>query len=117
MIDQLSREDLLIACNSGVLSTAQRIKAAFKQDFHYVEPVPIFLGISGRNGKECFAQYVPVKQTISDLFKCQSVRDQYELMHSQTAENGLLQDVKDGKNFSENSLFQADASSLGLIIY
>ncbi len=117
VIDQLSREDLLTACNSGVLSTAQRRKTVFKQDFHYVEPVPILLGVSERNGKECFAQYVPVKQTISALFQCQSVRDQYEHMHSQTAENGLFRDLKDGKNFSENSLFQADPSSLGLIIY
>lgn len=43
VIDQLSREDLLTACNSGVLSTAQRRNTTFKQDFHYVEPVPIFL--------------------------------------------------------------------------
>lgn len=57
MIDQLSREDLLTACNSGVLSTAQR-KTAFKQDFHYVEPFPILLGVNEINGKECFAQYV-----------------------------------------------------------
>lgn len=36
------------------------------------------------------AQYVPVKQTISALFQSQSVRDKYEQMHSQTAENGLF---------------------------
>ncbi len=117
VIDQLSREDLLTACNSGVLSTAQRRKTVFKQDLHYVEPVPILLGVSERNGKESFAHYVPVKQTISALFQCQSVRDQYEHMHSQTAENCLFRDLKDGKNFSDNSLFQSDPSSLGLIIY
>ncbi|XP_073719682.1 uncharacterized protein [Misgurnus anguillicaudatus] len=113
VIEHLSKEDLLTACNSGVLSTAQRRKTVFKEEFHYVEPVPVFLGVSERNGKECFAQYVPLKQTIRSLFHCQSVRDQYQQMHSQTTEHGLLRDVKDGKTFSENSLFQTDPSSLG----
>jgi len=39
--DVIAMEDLLTACNSDVL-TPQRRKTTFKQDFHNIEPVPIF---------------------------------------------------------------------------
>ena len=61
VIDELTREDLFTVCNRGVLNTAQRRKTVFKSDFHYVEPVPLLLGVV--SGKECFCQYVPIKRT------------------------------------------------------
>lgn len=74
VIDVLKTEDLLRACNTETLKTDHRRKTMFKNSFNYVEPVPICLG-QNEAGKECFAQYVPIKQTIESLFHLESVRE------------------------------------------
>ncbi|CAM4664412.1 unnamed protein product [Leuciscus chuanchicus] len=45
-MDEMRKDDLLTACNSGPLSTDQKRKMAFKKHFNYVEPVPQLLGIN-----------------------------------------------------------------------
>lgn len=75
VIDVLKTEDLLGACNTETLKTPKKKKTMFKNTFNYVEPVPICLG-QNEAGKECFAQYVSIKQTIESLFHCESVREQ-----------------------------------------
>lgn len=76
IIDELNAGDLLKLYNRGVLSTDIKRKGVFKKSFNCVEPVPQFLG-TDENGKECFAQYVPVQETLTSLFKNESVQDQY----------------------------------------
>lgn len=57
VINDLKAEDLFRTHNTNTLKTDQRRKTVFKNQFNYVEPVPICLG-QNEAGKECFAQYV-----------------------------------------------------------
>lgn len=98
------------------MKTDQRRKTVFKNSFHYVEPVPVCLG-QNEEGKECFAQYVPIKQTIESLFLNEPIREQHKQSHSQVQTEDVIKDVWDGKNITENLLFVSQASSLGLILY
>nr|XP_023659190.1 uncharacterized protein LOC111839475 [Paramormyrops kingsleyae]XP_023659191.1 uncharacterized protein LOC111839475 [Paramormyrops kingsleyae] len=113
---ELRKEDLLTACNSGPLSTDQKRKTAFKKYFNYVEPVPLLLGTDDK-GRESFAQYVPVQETLATLFKSKSIQEQYAATRSQPSSEGLFQDIKDGKGAQCNPLFKMEPSSLGLILY
>lgn len=98
------------------LKTDQKRKTVFKNSFNYVEPVQICPG-QNEAGKECFAQYVPIKQTIDSLFHCQSVQEQYKQVHSSIGSKDILKDVWDGKNMADYVLFQTESSSLSLILY
>lgn len=115
IIDEIRKDDILTACNSG-LSTDQRRKTAFKKHFNYVEPVSHLLGINEK-GKESFAQYVPIKETLAALFKNKSMQEQYAATRCKRSPQGILQDVDDGKGVQCNPLFKADPSSLGIILY
>lgn len=115
VINDLKAADLFGACNSQTLKTDQRRKTVFKNSFHYVEPIPVCLGKKDA-GKECFAQYVPVKQTIEALFQCTSVREQYNKVHGRSQLKEVIKDVWDGENITEKFL-EVGKSSLGLILY
>ncbi|KAL2083090.1 hypothetical protein ACEWY4_020863 [Coilia grayii] len=116
VIEVIKTEDLFRTCNTQPLKTDQKRKTVFKNSFNHVEPVQICLG-QNEAGKECFAQYVPIKQTIASLFCCESVQEQYKQMHSSSGSKDVLKDVWDGKNMAENELFHTEGSSLGLILY
>ena len=116
IIDVLKTEDLFRACNTQSLKTNQKRKTVFKNSFNYVEPVQICLG-QNEADKECFAQYVPVKQTIESLFHCESVQEQYKQVHSNVHSKDVLQNVWDGRNIAENVFFQTQSSSLCLTLY
>lgn len=115
VMDSLKADDLLQACNSHTLKTDQRRKTVFKNSFNYVEPMPICLG-HNEAGKECFLQYVPVKQTIEALFHCESVWKQYREVHSRVQVKDIFEDVWDSEIITKN-LAQTERSSLGLILY
>lgn len=67
IIGVMKTENLMRAFSTETLKTDQRRKTVFKNSFNYVEPVQIFLG-QNEASKECFAHYVPIKQTIESLF-------------------------------------------------
>lgn len=73
VVDVLKSEDH--ACNTSTFNTDKRTKSYFKSQFRYIEPVPICLG-QNESGKECFAQYVPIVESLRLLFLCESVRQQ-----------------------------------------
>lgn len=75
IVDLLKSEDLFQACNTGTLKTDKRRKSVFKSQSRYIETVPICLG-QNKSGKECFAQYVPITETLRSIFQCESVRQQ-----------------------------------------
>lgn len=115
IIDEIKKEDLLKIFNSE-LNTNQKRKTAFKNNFNYIEPVPLFLG-NNDDGKECFPQYIHVRETLAGLFKSQSVCEQYATTHSQPPSENVYQDVRDGAGVQGNLLFQTEPSSLGIILY
>ena len=112
IIDGLNAGDLLKLYNRGVLSTDIKRKGAFKKSFNYVDPVPQFLG-TDENGKECFAQYIPVLET----FKSQSVQDQYASTRLEPSAPDVYQDVRDGEGFQNNLLLKSEPFSIGIILY
>lgn len=70
------------------------------------------------SGKEQFCQYVPVKDTLKALLDLPSVKEQYNLSKSYLPEDpNVLEDVRDGKTFKENTLLQEFPSSISVILY
>ena len=116
LLTELSREDLLHACNSGVLRSDQTRKTFFKTQFHYVEPVQMYLGQDG-TGTQRYFQYVPIKNTLEAFFKHDSVKDQYRLTRANIPTDGVFEDLCDGKAFLSNQLFREFPSSLRVILY
>ncbi|RXN38240.1 hypothetical protein ROHU_001301 [Labeo rohita] len=102
-------------CNTHALHTDKRRKS-FKANFKYVEPVPICLG-KNESGKESFAQYIPIKQSLEALFCCKSVIEQHKNSRSTIKTNDVLSDVWDGSNVDDNVLLKDDTDSLALILY
>lgn len=78
--------------------------------------MPQLLGINEK-GKESFAQYVPIKETLAALFKSKSMQEQYAATRSKQSSEGIFQDVNDGKGAQCNPLFKAEPSSLGFMLY
>ncbi len=56
------------------LKTDQKGKTFFKNTFNYVVPVPLCLG-TNEAGKECFSQYVSIKETIGFLLQIDTVTE------------------------------------------
>lgn len=115
VIEELKKNDMLKAGNS-VLRTDQCRKTVFKNNFNYIEPVPVYLGTNDL-GKDCFAQYVPIKETLNALFKSEEFKRQYELSHSRLPKMDLFEDIWDGQNIANSALFKMDSSSIALILY
>lgn len=103
VIDTLKSEDL-------------RRKTFFKSNFNYVEPVSLCLG-QNESGKECFAQYIPVTNTIESLLSSESVKEQLQQIKPRAQSENIIQDLWDGTNIKENLLLKHTASSLGIILY
>ncbi len=81
-----------------------------------MEPVSICLG-KNESGKECFAQYVPVKNTIVSLLSSESVREKLHQIRSRVQSNYVFQDLWDGTKIKNNLLLKDTTSSIGIILY
>ena len=110
VIEELTKNDILKKGNN-ILRTDQRRKSVFKNHFNYVAPLPLYLGVSD-SGKECFAQYVPIKETITSLFESEAFRKQYEKSHSRLSSPDVLEDVWDGQNMTDNVLLKTETFNL-----
>ncbi|XP_048024991.1 uncharacterized protein LOC125254419 [Megalobrama amblycephala] len=117
IVDGLSKENLLKMYNESVFRSDQTRKIFFKNNFCYVEPTQVYLGVDP-NGKERFCQYVPVKATLKALLSHPSVREQYNTTKMYPlGEPHVFVDVHDGRNCRENTLLQNVASSVSIILY
>ena len=116
LVSDLSREDFLVACNTGPLRSDQTRKTFFQTRFSFVAPVEIYLGVD-ENGKQRHFQYVPIEETLVALFKHESVRSQYEQTHSVVTKEGIYEDISDGTTFLSNDLWRTHPSSLRIILY
>lgn len=117
IVKGLSKHNLLKMYNDGLFRSDATRKTYFKRQFSYIEPVQVCLGFDA-SGKEQFCQYVPVKETLKALLNLPSVKEQYNVskMHI-TQDQNVLEDVRDGKNFNENTLLQMLPSSVSIILY
>ena len=78
VIEDLTNDDILKKGNS-ILCTDQRRKTVFERSFNCVEPRPLYLD-KNDSGKECFAKYVPIRETLTSLFESEGLM----YVHSQT---------------------------------
>lgn len=114
-IEELTKDDILKKGNN-VLRTDQRRMSFFKNNFNYVDPLPLYLGIND-SGKQCFAQYVPIKETLTSLSEIVAFKNQYEKAHFHIPKHGASEDVWDGQNTTDNVLLKTETSSVALILY
>uniref|UniRef100_A0A3B1IPE7 C2H2-type domain-containing protein n=1 Tax=Astyanax mexicanus TaxID=7994 RepID=A0A3B1IPE7_ASTMX len=105
LIQELRKDDLLIACNR-LLRTDQRRKTVFKNSLSYVEPVPLYLGVN-ESGKECFAQCIPLKETYWPFLSLSQSRKQYEKVHFRLQTQGLQENIWDGQVVLQNKLIMS----------
>ena len=99
---------------NGILRTIYHRKLFFKDRFKYIEPISIYLG-RGNNDFVCQYHYVPIKETISNIFRDQSV---FRCLLENTEKNTtFFQDYKDGSSYN-TQFFQSDINNkLELILY
>lgn len=81
----------------------------------YVHPQPIFLGFD-ENGKEQYAEYVPIKHTLATLLKHTDVLEQGSTSENESTPH-ILNDVCDGSVFKSNPLFAESGLTLKVILY
>lgn len=84
--------------------------------FHYVEPKKLLLG-RDENGKDRFAYYVPIKDTLKCLLQSKLWQDKTAHMTEQSTETGVLSDISDGHLFKQSEFFKQNPSSLRLVLY
>lgn len=106
VVDVMKTEDLFCMCNSQVLKTDQRRKTFYKDNFKYVDHIPICLG-KNESGMESFSLYVPIKQALEALFSSESVREQHRKTKSEVRTKHILCDNWDGRDIKENRIFRA----------
>ncbi len=117
IISGLSKENLLKMYNEGYFKSDQTRKSFFKKHFNYVEPVQVYLGCDA-SGKERYFQYIPVNETLKAFLNNGSVKEQYDKANEQTPQNPhVLQDIRDGRKFKENTLYKEYSSVVSLILY
>lgn len=117
LLTGLNKNNLLKLYNEGLFRSDNTRKNYFKHRFNYVSPKKQYLG---RNscGKDCFLQYVPVKETLRALLSHESVKQQYnEAKESQPNDPHVLEDIRDGKLFKDNGIFNKSEASVSIILY
>lgn len=88
----LSDDDIAKVCDSVKESDT------FKKMFHYVEPKKLLLG-RDENGKDRFAYYVPIKDTLRHFLESKLWLDQSAHVTEQS-ETGVLSDITDTDHMS-----------------
>lgn len=118
IIAELEKEDLLTIHNEGVLRSDKTRKTFFKENFNYVPPNQIYLGTDGHNGKERFCQYIPIRDTLSALFRQSTVREQYLKSKERIqGDSMILNDVCDGAACKNNIILQESPSAVSIILF
>lgn len=117
IITGLNKNNLLRLYNEGVFRSDETRKTYFKKEFNYVAPNKVYLGKNSK-GKDCFLQYVPVKETLRALLSHESVKSQYTAAKAHRSDDPhLLEDVRDGRNFKDKDFFQQCMASVSIILY
>ena len=114
VLKTLDDVDIHGSCSSS-LSTEYNRKQYFEENFPYVHPQPIFLGFD-ENRKEQYAQYVPIKHTLTTLLKHTDVLEQGSTSENESSTH-ILNDVCDGSVFKSSPLFAESGLTLKVILY
>jgi hypothetical protein len=117
IVDDLRNNNLFRKCMKGELRSHQTRQTFFKKRFKYVAPKQIYLGRDSCS-VERYAQYIPIKDSITALFEDSSVRSMYTAVHSnKISQPRVFTDICDGKMFKSNEFFSANPTALRIILY
>ncbi|GBM02407.1 hypothetical protein AVEN_226427-1 [Araneus ventricosus] len=111
----VQNSDLLTYCNNNFLKTDYLRKKFYKSNFMYVEPIQIYLG-RNKYRKHCYAQYVPIKETLKSLFKQEQVYSQLTINHD-NLEPGIFSDIVNGSVYRNNALFKNASNAIQILLY
>ncbi|CAB4006554.1 Hypothetical predicted protein [Paramuricea clavata] len=114
--EEFSANDIFdtVHADKGPLSTEYRRKQFYKENFSYVNPIAICLGHDKDNIKRHF-EYVPVIETIENLLKDSSVKEQFQ--NPLPSQEGVLRDFMDGCVAKQNLLFIELPNAIKIILY
>lgn len=88
-------------------------KKYFQNNFSFVEPIKIDLGINNQR-KECFYYYVPILETIKSVLK--NYQDYKSIFNVTNKNDGFMRDYNDGKKYKLNTFCQQD-NVLHIMLY
>lgn len=100
--------------SKGPLSTEYRRKQFYKQNFNFVEPISLHLGLDNNNVERYF-EYVPIIKSIEELLKDPGVKHQFD--HPIPSCDDVLRDFMDGNVAKKNILFIELPNTMKLILY
>jgi hypothetical protein len=117
IVDDVFNSDLFDMVHDSVTGTLRSNytrKKYYKTCFDYVTPLSIRLGRDKDNIDRHY-HYVPIKETITTLFKDLTMQKQYEMQRD--PKPGIYEDFQDGEVFKTNELFSNVSGALSLILY
>lgn len=114
VLKTLDDPDLHTPCSSA-LSTTYKRKQYFEENFPYVHPQSISWGVD-ENRKEHYAQYIPIRNTLTALLKDPTVWEECSRSGNDSTPI-ILNDVCDGSVFKLNALFSESGLTLKAILY
>lgn len=101
---------------SSALSTEHERRVYFENNFSYVHPQTLNLGVN-KNRKQCHVQYVPIKETLRAMLKDPVVWQECLRPDNVSLSTHILGDIYDGTEFKSNALFSESGNSQKLILY
>ncbi|XP_064641941.1 uncharacterized protein LOC135496511 [Lineus longissimus] len=114
IVEDVFKSDFFEIVHDGTLRSNYTRKKYYKESFDYVIPVSVGLGRDKDNIDRHY-HYVPIKETITTLFKDLTMQKLYELKRD--PKPGVYQDFQDGEVFKTNELFGNVPGALSLVLY
>lgn len=102
----------LVTCFEQLNSIHNR-KKFYKEEFSYVEPVELVLGVNNLN-KDCVYQYIPILESLKFLLKQESVLSQ---VLNPLNNSDILSDFRDGAFFKQHPIFSKHPTALQVFLY
>ena len=97
----------------GALRTKHCRNKYYKDEFDFVKPVEINLGVDS-SGKTHFCHYVPILETLKVMWKNESVQ-KHLVKANEVA--GAYCDIHDGMVYKQNAFFKDNPDSLQILIF
>lgn len=97
----------------GVLSTSVRRASFVKQNFNFVKPLPVYVGMTSKN-KARHCHYIPIRKSIEALVQDQSIANQ--CLSPCCSTDKILRDFTDGSIYKKCTMDSSKAY-LPLILF
>lgn len=103
-------------CSNGKMGSDFKRKKEYMRLFPYIKPIGYNLGLNESN-KPCQYHYIPIKSSLENLFKFDSVFEQYRYRQNYSPSLNVIEDIYDGSLFQNHPIFAKDPAAIQLILY